>query len=142
MTSLGALLLASAGTLLAGSAPASATVCTTRGCGGIVRNNSSGLVRVSNNWCWGNKYVYYGNTLPCATTWSSTSYKSFFLLGHPDDTTNYYYYYDTDAFRVDARCKMTTWSGTHVIYDNSTSDTPMWVKINNDSDVTITLACW
>jgi len=121
--------------------PAAASSCYTQYCGGVMTNNSSGLFYVANNWCWGDRDRWWGNILPCASTWNASAANSYFLLGRPDTTANYYWYYDTDAFRVDARCRMTAWAGTHVIFDNSTSNTPMWVKINNLSNYTVTVAC-
>jgi len=122
--------------------PASAGTCGTRYCGGVVTNNSSGYVFVSNNWCWSNQSRYWGNTLPCAPNWNAFAPSSYFLLAPTDTTVNYYSYYDTDAFRVDAGCRMTTWDGGYVIYDNRGSSSPMWVKINNLQRISITVACW
>jgi hypothetical protein len=118
------------------ASPASAGTCSTRGCGGIVYNNSSGLFRVANNWCWPDRTTWRGTTLSCASSWNAYAPNSFFVLGHPDTTLNYSFYYDTDAFRVDPNCVYydTTSSFT---YDNRGWSSPLWVKINNWSVVHI-----
>lgn len=122
------------------TSPAVAGTCTTKYCGGIMTNSSSGsiggLFFVSNNWCWSNRSEWYGSTLPCATKWSAYAYNSYFMLGHPDTTSNYPYYYDTDAFRIDPGCQLNASDGT--IYRNYDTTTPLWRKINNLSDIRIT----
>ena len=119
-------------------APASASVCTTRNCGGVITNTQSKGIFVANNWCWSNKTRYYGNTLPCAPTWSDSSYQSYFLLLSGDSTADFYYFYDTDAFRVDAGCKVImTDGGGYFAFDNLGGSQPMWAKISNVSKVRV-----
>jgi hypothetical protein len=143
MVRLSAVAILAAGLGAVGMGSASASSCYTQYCGGVVSNNSNnGFLYVANNWCWGDRSTYWGNTLPCAPSWNSSGPNSFFLLGHPDTTANYYWYYDTDAFRVDAGCRMTTWDGSTVIYDNRGSSSPMWVKINNLQRISVTVPCW
>lgn len=124
------------------AAPASAGNCTTKYCGGVVTNNSAGLVYVANDWCWPDRNRVWGNTLFCAPNWNSSASHSYFLLGHPDTTVNYSFYYDTDAFRVDAGCRMTVWDGSSTVHDNRGSSSPMWVKINNIQRISVSNACW
>jgi hypothetical protein len=131
--------IAAAAAITVPAGPAAASVCTTQYCGGVVTNNSSGLIRVSNMWCWSNISTWYGSTLPCATSWNAYAYNSFFLLGHPDTTANYYYYYDTDAFRVDAGCQVHVYDGFEdLVFSDRGNATPMWVKITNNQKFTVT----
>ena len=127
---------------LAPASPAAAGTCGTPWCGGWVINNSNSgvFVRVANNWCWSNLSTYYGNTLPCAPTWSAYARNSFFLLAPGDQTNNYSYYYDTDAIRIDKGCKVYWYNGYTQIYDNTYGSAPMWIKLNNLSGVRITHA--
>lgn len=130
-------------TIGAGAAnPASAGTCGQPYCGGVVTNNSSGLLFVANNWCWGDRTRHWEDTLPCARTWNAYAPNSYFLLGHPDTTVNYSNYYDTDAFRVNAGCRMTVWDGSSTVHDNRGSGTPMWVKINDIQRITVQNPCW
>lgn len=131
------------GVITAGSpaTPASASSCYTPWCGGVMTNNSSGYFWVTN--CWGSGTEWYGNFPPCATGgWNAYAANSYFWLAPTDTTANYYWYYDTDAFRIDAGCRMTTWSGSTVVYDNRGSSSHKWIKINNLSKITVQVACW
>lgn len=110
---------------------ASAGTCTTRGCGGVITNASGKGIFVSNNWCWDTTSQYYGNTLPCATTWNDSAYRSYFLLLSGHSTTEFYYYYDTDAYRIDPHCTVSFEAGSTFTSITNSSSTPMWRKITN-----------
>jgi len=86
------------------ASPAEASVCTTKGCGGEVANNSSRLVYVTNCWLSSNPATWRGTKPSCATQYTTAAYNAYFAMGHPDVTNHYYHFYDTDAFRVDAGC--------------------------------------
>jgi hypothetical protein len=123
------------GTSLATSA--SAGVCTTRGCGGVITNDSSRGIFVSNNWCWNSQSAYYGNTLPCATTWNDSAYRSYFYLLGGDSTADFYYFYDTDAYRIDPHCTVTFAAGAGFTSMSNSSSTPLWRKITNIANMRV-----
>lgn len=115
--------------------PAAAGTCTTQWCGGVVSNNSSSSIAVTN--CWpGTSTRYYGDTLSCMTNgWAYNKRNAGMLLGRGDSTLSYYYYYDTDGFRVFKGCKVIGYwgglGGTPFSFDRHGYSTSMWVKINN-----------
>src|SRR5262245_57406841 len=76
--------------LLVPGTPASATVCYTPGCGGVLYNHSSTSIMVTNCWSGGSTYV--GFYPPCTTNYDPWAYDSWMYVAPNDTTLNWYYY--------------------------------------------------
>ncbi|MFI1568766.1 hypothetical protein ACH4ZX_38090 [Streptomyces sp. NPDC020490] len=126
---------------LLAAAPASASVCTTPGCGGEVSNNSSTnySIRIAN--CWRDEYGTWenGDKLSCVSHPNNWGYYyGDAELPRGDESIKHYYYYDTDAIRFYRGCttRYHFWGGNILTEDRHGKDS-LWRKISRYDHVYI-----
>jgi hypothetical protein len=139
----GALSLLLGGLAVAQAEPAMADTCPTPGCGGVVRNQASHDLDVSNCWS-GSSGTYVGAFPPCVTIFSQNSYHAaWFLTTGKTSTSLGVHYYDVDAYQAPAGCVTRgQQSGSTFSYDRRGKDA-FWIKISSATkDVIVTsIAC-
>ena len=135
----GALSLIVGGLAVAQAQPAMADTCPTPGCGGVVRNEASRELDVSNCWS-GSSGTYVGAFPPCVTIFSQNSYNAawFVTKGHTSTSLGKYYY-DVDSYQAPAGCvTLGQQSGSTFSYDRRGKDA-YWIKISSATkDVIVT----
>ena len=125
------------------SGPASASVCYTPGCGGVVRNAASRELWVTNCWQSGS-LTYEGASPPCVQVASQYKYNAewFVTQGHTSTDLGVYYY-DVDAWQAVAGCVTRGYQGPYSFQYDRRGKSSLWLKISSATkDIVVTsIAC-